>query len=66
MDDTDINETNETRPSKSARKRQMHALQAMGERLVSLPRTELDRITIPADRHKDAVSAARNHTARGG
>ena len=66
MDDTDINETDETRPSKSARKRQMHALQAMGERLVSLPRTELARITIPDERLKDAVEAARNITARGG
>ncbi|MBT5888823.1 MAG: DUF615 domain-containing protein, partial [Halieaceae bacterium] len=31
-------------PSKSERKRQMHALQAMGERLVTLPQSDLNLI----------------------
>ena len=53
-------------PSKSERKRQMLALQAMGERLVSLSQAELDTIDIPDERLRDAVLQARRITARGG
>lgn len=51
--------------SKSQRKREMLALQALGERLVELPAPQLDRIDLPADL-REAVHAARAITARGG
>ena len=44
----------------------MHALQKMGERLVALSRSDLDRITISDKRLKEAVEVARGITARGG
>ena len=53
-------------PSKSERKRQMLALQALGERLVGLSETELSTINIPDARLKEAVLEARRITARGG
>jgi len=55
-----------TEISKSERKRQMHALQELGERLVALPATELARIPIEDERLRDAVDTARRITARGG
>ena len=66
MTDSDIGETDDLRPSKSERKRQMLALQKMGERLVSLSRSDLDRINIPDERLRVAVETARGITARGG
>jgi ribosome-associated protein len=53
-------------PSKSERKRQMHALQAMGERLVTLPQSDLNLITISDERLSDAIALARRITARSG
>ena len=53
-------------PSKSERKRQMHALQAMGERLVALPQSDLNLITISDERLSDAIALARRITARSG
>ena len=53
-------------PSKSERKRQMHALQAMGERLVALPQSDLNLITISDERLSDAIVLARRITARSG
>lgn len=44
-------------PSKSSRKREMHALQALGERLVALPPDQLGRVDLP-DVLRDAVRAA--------
>jgi ribosome-associated protein len=41
------------RPSKSQRKREAHALQALGAQLVALPRAHLARIALP-----DALRAA--------
>ena len=38
-------------PSKSQRKRDMHALQALGERLVELPASQLERIELPDSYH---------------
>ena len=66
MTDSDACETDDLRPSKSERKRQMLALQEMGERLVSLSRSDLDRINIQDERLKDAVESARGITARSG
>ena len=66
MTDSDTGETDDLRPSKSERKRQMLALQEMGERLVSLSRSDLDSIKIPDERLREAVETARGITARGG
>ncbi|MCA1798609.1 MAG: DUF615 domain-containing protein [Xanthomonadaceae bacterium] len=51
--------------SKSQRKREMLALQALGERLVDLPEAQLEHMDLPADL-REAVDAARAITARGG
>lgn len=44
-------------PSKSARKREMHALQTMGEALLDLPASELARIPL-SDTLRDALALA--------
>ena len=62
IDSTDI----DTSVSKSERKRQMHALQDLGERLVALPEADLATIPINDERLRDAVQTARRITARGG
>ena len=54
------------RPSKSERKREMLALQEMGERLVSLPKADLEKISIENEQLRDAIELARRITARGG
>ena len=67
MTNTDEGEDTQTQdPSKSERKRQMHALQAMGERLVSLPQSDLNLMTISDERLSDAIALARRITARSG
>lgn len=62
IDSSDI----DTSVSKSERKRQMHALQDLGERLVALPEADLATISINDERLRDAVQTARRITARGG
>ena len=52
--------------SKSERKRKMHALQDLGERLVALTEAELAKIPIDDEHLRDAVYTARGITARGG
>ncbi len=52
-------------PSKSQKKRDSLALQALGERLVELPPHQLDPIEMPAAL-REAIDAARTITARGG
>jgi ribosome-associated protein len=52
-------------PSKSQRKRDMHALQDLGERLVELPASQLDRLALPPEL-VDAIALARRITAREG
>jgi ribosome-associated protein len=52
------------RPSKSARKRQHQALQALGEQLIELTESELDRVPLDEDL-RDAIVAARGMTSRG-
>lgn len=53
-------------PSKSALKRQMHALQEMGERLVALPDSQLAKIPIEDDTLAEAIQLARRINARSG
>lgn len=53
------------RPSKSERKRQSDALQALGEELIDLPPAELDELPLP-EALRDAVMLARRITAHGG
>lgn len=45
--------------SKTRRKQQMHELQALGERLVKLPATQLARITLPEDLARAVAEARR-------
>lgn len=51
-------------PSKSQRKRDAHALQAMGDQLVALPPAHLARLDLPDDL-REAVRATRGIGARG-
>lgn len=46
-------------PSKSARKRQMHSLQAMGESLVNLNARQLEQIPLDDDRLVSAIQECR-------
>ena len=66
MSDEWADESEQEAPSKSERKRQMHALQQLGERLVALPQAELDAINIEDERLREAVDQARRIKARGG
>ncbi len=50
--------------SKTQRKREMHALQAIGEELVALPEDRLARLRLP-DTLRDAVIEARRMNQRG-
>jgi hypothetical protein len=54
------------RPSKSQRKREAHALQALGAQLVALPRAHLARMELPDALHEAVVTAQglRPHGAR--
>ncbi|MFN5882725.1 MAG: ribosome biogenesis factor YjgA [Burkholderiales bacterium] len=52
-------------PSKSQRKRDSHALQALGERLVGLPESRLAALDLPDDL-RDAIALARRITAHEG
>ena len=52
------------RTSKTQRKRDMHALQALGEELITLPDSQLAQIPLP-ERLREAVLDARKMTKRG-
>lgn len=52
------------KPSKSAKKRDQHALQALGEQLIELPEDQLRRIALDEDLF-DAIISASHMTARG-
>jgi ribosome-associated protein len=54
----------DAKPSKSARKRAAHDAQKLGERLVELRDTELERLALP-ERLVDAIRAARNIRSHG-
>ena len=58
-------DTEDTSPSKSQRKREMHALQSLGERLVELPASRLAALELPEDL-RDAITLARRITAHEG
>ncbi|MHB1677941.1 MAG: ribosome biogenesis factor YjgA [Sulfuriferula sp.] len=51
--------------SKSEIKRQMTALQKLGEELISLPKDKLDKLNLP-ENLRDAVDQAKRITAHGG
>ena len=64
QDDTES--TDEVIKSKSQLKREMHALQSLGEELVKLSKDQFEKVVLPEDLH-DAVIEARNirqHGAR--
>ncbi len=54
----------DTDVSKTQRKREMHALQALGETLVGLPEEQLARLDLP-ETLRDAIMQARTVTQRG-
>ena len=54
----------ESKPSKSARKREQHALQELGEALIALNRSELSSMPID-DRLRKAIRDARQIKSRG-
>ncbi len=60
-----VDDDDQERPSKSQLKRDMHALQELGERLVNLPQSRLAQVEMPQSLH-DAILQARGITARGG
>ena len=47
------------RPSKTQRKKEMHELQALGERLVALNAEQLEAVQLPEDLHAAVAEAAR-------
>ncbi|MDR3393281.1 MAG: ribosome biogenesis factor YjgA [Sulfuriferula sp.] len=51
--------------SKSEIKRQMTALQKLGEELIALPKSKLDKLDLP-ENLRDAIDAAKRITAHGG
>lgn len=65
LEDLEFDGTPE-RPSKSQKKRDMHALQEMGEELVALPAARLERIEMPEDLRSAIREAQRltKHEAR--
>jgi ribosome-associated protein len=48
-EDPDLTDAAEAAPSKSARKRELHALQDLAEEMLGLPRAELERLDLGAD-----------------
>ncbi len=50
-------------PSKSARKREAHALQKLGEELIAMREADLARLPLP-ENLKDAIDEARRLTSR--
>ncbi|SAL03693.1 ribosome biogenesis factor YjgA [Caballeronia ptereochthonis] len=60
-DERDADEHGYDRPSKSQLKREMHALQELGEALIALPKDALKRMPMPEDLG-DAVREARRIT----
>jgi ribosome-associated protein len=53
------------RPSKTQRKKEMHALQALGQQLVDLSRDQLARVDLP-DELRDAIDFAHRVTSHEG
>lgn len=61
--DDPVDDTAGLPPSKSARKREAHALQKLGERLVGLREAELAALPLP-DTLRDAIHEARRLKSR--
>jgi ribosome-associated protein len=61
--DDAVPEVDDGRPSKSARKREMTARQALGERLCALSPRELEQIPLPNDELLAAIEQSRQITA---
>ena len=61
----DMDDSLDDRPSKSQRKRDMTALQELGEELIGLSASALDKIPMPRDL-RDAVDQAKAIKAHGG
>jgi ribosome-associated protein len=61
---TEDEDWQELPPSKSARKREAHALQKLGEDLVALRAADLARLPLP-ETLRDAIDEARRLTSRG-
>jgi ribosome-associated protein len=59
------NDDDAQRPSKTQRKKEMHALQALGQQLVDLSRDQLARIDLP-DELREAVDFAHRVTSHEG
>jgi ribosome-associated protein len=59
--DSEVDENGYDRPSKSQLKREMHALQELGEALIALPKDALKRMPMP-EKLDDAVREARRIT----
>jgi len=55
-------ETTERAKSKSQRKREMHALQMLGEELVALPVEQFEQIQLPEELHDAVLEARRIHS----
>jgi ribosome-associated protein len=64
MGDDQDHISDEVFKSKSQRKREMHALQELGEELVKLSKEQFEKITLPDDLH-DAIVEARHIHQRG-
>ena len=61
MNEHDYDDSEEEGASKSQRKREMHALQALGEALVELPVDQFNKIDLPEDLRIAAMEARRIH-----
>ena len=61
-DPVDPQDDGDERPSKTQRKKEMHALQALGQQLVDLNRDQLARIDLP-DELRDAIAFAHRITS---
>jgi len=61
---TDEDDWQDLPPSKSARKREAHALQKLGEDLVKLRQADLERLPLP-ENLREAIDEARRLTQRG-
>lgn len=64
MQDDNDHKSDDEHKSKSQRKREMHALQKLGEALVSLSKEQFEKITLPDELH-DAIVEARRINQRG-
>ncbi|MDE2090783.1 MAG: DUF615 domain-containing protein [Gammaproteobacteria bacterium] len=60
----DLNDHTPDSPSRSQEKREAEALQKLGERLIKLPKKQLDMLPLP-DNLRDAIEHARHITSHG-